>query len=122
MPQLQDEVTILKPEALLKFRLYESVDRSQSREFGEPVWIDQMTALSADYGYGTKHTIEFPRGEEQSGTYISAMLPHLRRVDHDARPGVKTIELTVFLAPLELFAFMTPLDDNQVNIAYSNPI
>ncbi|MBO0953027.1 hypothetical protein [Fibrella forsythiae] len=98
-----------KAEALLQFSLYTSADRTEYRPFGYTTWVDRQTVLGSTYSYGTKHSFTFFTRPEDSGTYVSAYLTHLGQVEHKARPGQLTPMLTVYLAPLALFAEMNPL-------------
>ncbi|MEZ0487883.1 hypothetical protein [Fibrella aquatica] len=98
----------LGEKALLIFKLYESADRSHSRPFCPGVWVERESVLGGRYGYGTSHRFQLEPG--QIGTFVAAMAPLLKQIEHPDHPEVLTLQLTVHLASPELFAKMPPLD------------
>lgn len=102
----QDEVTIMQPEAILRFMLFKTADRQTYRPFGMSAWVDKATVLGSRYSYGKTLEFGFLDYSEESGSYVSALKPVLQRIPLPDQPDKSLLALTVFLATPELFEEM----------------
>ncbi|MBO0953278.1 hypothetical protein, partial [Fibrella forsythiae] len=107
----EDEVTMIEPEAVLRFMLFRTADRQSYRPFNLTMWVDRATVLGNRYSYGKKHEFEFLDYSEESGVYVSALKPFLQRLPLPEHPGKSILALTVFLATPELFEEMEQEND-----------
>ena len=92
---------MLKAEALLRFARYTSPDRKRATPMGTDCWVDRETALSPHFAPGTQHQLTFLEGDNESGQYVVAMLPLIRRIADPRGTGSTVVHVTVYLARAE---------------------
>lgn len=95
---MKSNVMMLKAEALLRFALYTSPDRKHAVPIGKDSWVDRETALGQQFAVGTEHEITSFEEHHESGRYIVAMLPLIRRVAHPRGTNTSVVHVTVYLA------------------------
>lgn len=109
---MDSNARILKPEVLLRFVCYTSLDPKEAIYIKPDIWADSATALGGDYRYGAEFRVTSFENPAYSGTYVVVSPPAVRQILHP-KDNNRTVPLvTVCIARKEVWPQLEPLAIN----------
>ncbi|RIV24031.1 hypothetical protein DYU11_13790 [Fibrisoma montanum] len=112
---MQENVSLPKPEVLLRLMLYHGISRHSATQLCPDAWTDFDTATGPTFQYGTEHTLTVFTPEPEQGCYVVAMIPYLRHVTHPDNPGLRVPLITIYFADRDLWPLFDPLTEEDLS-------
>ncbi|GAB3539427.1 hypothetical protein [Spirosoma fluminis] len=114
---MNSDVDFLKAEGLIRFMLYTDINRRRATQLGPDIWTDYETVYGGRYSYKSRLELCFLDINPKPKTYVVAMLPYIRHIEHPDRPGVEVPIRTVYLVSETLWPFFEPVTDENLTTA-----
>jgi hypothetical protein len=106
---MDNNARLLKPEVLLRFVCYTSLDPKEAIHIKPDIWADKESALGGDYSYGAEFKVTSLVNPDYSGHYVVVSPPAVRQIPHP-KGNNRTIPLvTVCIARKEAWPQLEPL-------------
>lgn len=106
---MDNNARLLKPEVLLRFVCYTSLDPKEAIHIKPDIWTDRESALGGDYRYGTEFRVTSFQNPDYSGHYVVVSPPAVRQVPHPKDDGRTVPLVTVCIARKEVWPQLEPL-------------
>ncbi|MBO0950385.1 hypothetical protein [Fibrella forsythiae] len=109
---MDNNARILKPEVLLRFVCYTSLDPKEAIHIKPDIWANRESALGGDYRYGAEFRVTSLYDPAYSGHYVVVSPPAVRQIPHP-KDDTRTVPLvTVYVARKEIWPQLEPLAIN----------
>ncbi|MEZ0540628.1 hypothetical protein [Fibrella arboris] len=112
---MDNNARILKPEVLLRFVCYTSLDPKEAIHIKPDIWTDRESALGGDYRYGAEFRVTSFGNPEHSGHYVVVSPPTIRQIPHPEHSRRTVPLVTICIARKEIWPQLEPLAVNGLN-------
>jgi hypothetical protein len=104
MDVIKSNLTLLKPEVLLRFRLCTDAEHPTDMPLSPDTWVDFDTAFGPHFQSGTEHHLLRLGPECPDNWYVVAKEPYLNQTTHPNYGDKKLLMATLYLKPVDATA------------------